>query len=244
MRRPPPGRQSQCEGLTTEEDSTFPMDTQNPSVPPHAQTRRRAKTTRTGAPRRPPGLASHDNARHTTRFTVIGNHLAQHPELSAARHRARGPHPVAPRRRPHRHQDPRRPLPRGHDPYRRRPARAGGPRLPAPHARTHPRTAGSSPARSPATSRDTGRDRHADTPRPGPRATADEAARAPQTSPRRTAPGVPRPRPPPDRPPTSSPASAATTPASSSPPATPPTSPPASPPGWSATSPPPPYATP
>ncbi|MBR8643284.1 helix-turn-helix domain-containing protein [Streptomyces tuirus] len=24
----------------------------------------------------------HDNARHTTRFTVIGNHLAQHPELS------------------------------------------------------------------------------------------------------------------------------------------------------------------
>ncbi|WP_406393338.1 helix-turn-helix domain-containing protein [Streptomyces sp. NBC_00882] len=24
----------------------------------------------------------HDNARHTERFTVIGNHLAQHPELS------------------------------------------------------------------------------------------------------------------------------------------------------------------
>ena len=39
MRRPPPGLQSQCEGLTTEEVRPFLMDTQNPSVRPHAQTR-------------------------------------------------------------------------------------------------------------------------------------------------------------------------------------------------------------
>ncbi|NEA90498.1 helix-turn-helix domain-containing protein [Streptomyces sp. SID7958] len=47
------------------------MGTQNPSVHPHAQAR-------VGATR---GL-QHDNTRHTTRFTVIGNHLAQHRELS------------------------------------------------------------------------------------------------------------------------------------------------------------------
>lgn len=29
-----------------------------------------------------PGGVVHDNARHTTRFTVIGNHLTQHPDLS------------------------------------------------------------------------------------------------------------------------------------------------------------------
>ncbi|MFE7932329.1 helix-turn-helix domain-containing protein [Streptomyces sp. NPDC057456] len=60
------------------------MDTQNPSVPPHAQSR-------IGGKNHPPRNAStavhsggvvHDNTRHTTRFTVIGNHLAQHPELS------------------------------------------------------------------------------------------------------------------------------------------------------------------
>ncbi|MDX3804333.1 helix-turn-helix domain-containing protein, partial [Streptomyces sp. AK04-3B] len=60
------------------------MDTQNPSAPTHAQSR-------TGEENPPPGDAHaethpagvvHDNTRHTTRFTVIGNHLAQHPELS------------------------------------------------------------------------------------------------------------------------------------------------------------------
>lgn len=60
------------------------MDTQNTSVRPHAQSRndgknrpsRRARTgTRCGG-------VIHDNVRHTTRFTVIGNHLAQHAELS------------------------------------------------------------------------------------------------------------------------------------------------------------------
>ncbi|MFH8495810.1 helix-turn-helix domain-containing protein [Streptomyces coeruleorubidus] len=55
------------------------MDTQNPSAPSHAHTRVAGKK----HPNRHPqaGLV-HDNTRHTTRFTVIGNHLAQHPELS------------------------------------------------------------------------------------------------------------------------------------------------------------------
>ena len=76
MQRPSPGRQSQCEGLTTKEEETFPMDTQNPSVPPCAESRIAGKNhPHTG------GL-THDNTRHTTRFTVIGNHLAQHSELS------------------------------------------------------------------------------------------------------------------------------------------------------------------
>ncbi|MER6953620.1 helix-turn-helix domain-containing protein [Streptomyces sp. NPDC000618] len=55
------------------------MDTENPSAPTHPQSRIPGKN----HPRRGPhsGVV-HDNARHTTRFTVIGNHLAQHPELS------------------------------------------------------------------------------------------------------------------------------------------------------------------
>ncbi|WP_330287977.1 helix-turn-helix domain-containing protein [Streptomyces sp. NBC_00576] len=58
------------------------MDTKNLSVPSHAQARIAGKN----HPRQRPssGVSGivHDNARHTTRFTVIGNHLAQHPELS------------------------------------------------------------------------------------------------------------------------------------------------------------------
>ncbi|WP_328343074.1 helix-turn-helix domain-containing protein [Streptomyces violaceus] len=60
------------------------MDTQNPSVPPHAQARvagDKHPNRRPGAAHRTGGL-QHDNTRHTTRFTVIGNHLAQHRELS------------------------------------------------------------------------------------------------------------------------------------------------------------------
>lgn len=76
MQRPSPGRQSQCEGLTTKEESPFPMDAQNPSAPSRAQSRS------TGKNHPHAGGLVHDNARHTTRFTVIGNHLAQHPELS------------------------------------------------------------------------------------------------------------------------------------------------------------------
>lgn len=69
MRRPPAGTAIPIEGLTTEEVEPFPMDTQNPSAPPCAQ------------PRIPRGV-THINVRHTTRYTVIGNHLAQHRELS------------------------------------------------------------------------------------------------------------------------------------------------------------------
>ncbi|MGW5173539.1 helix-turn-helix domain-containing protein [Streptomyces sp. NPDC004082] len=57
------------------------MDTQNPSAPPRPQPGNAGRN-RTHGHTRSGGLA-HDNARHATRFTVIGNHLAQHPELSA-----------------------------------------------------------------------------------------------------------------------------------------------------------------
>jgi len=52
------------------------MDTQNPSAPPRAQSRIPGKNHPHA------GGLTHDNTRHTTRFTVIGNHLAQHPSLS------------------------------------------------------------------------------------------------------------------------------------------------------------------
>ncbi|MFD7132654.1 helix-turn-helix domain-containing protein [Streptomyces sp. NPDC059894] len=55
------------------------MDTQNPSVRPHARSR---PTADKPPKRRHFGGLVHDNARRTTRFTVIGNHLAQHRELS------------------------------------------------------------------------------------------------------------------------------------------------------------------
>ncbi|WP_320773777.1 helix-turn-helix domain-containing protein [Streptomyces sp. CRN 30] len=51
------------------------MDTQNHSARPHAKSRITGKNPH-------PGGVEHDNTRHTTRFTVIGNHLAQHPDLS------------------------------------------------------------------------------------------------------------------------------------------------------------------
>jgi hypothetical protein len=55
------------------------MDTENPSASTPAQSR----TTGKNHPHRghPSGVI-HDNARHTENFTVIGNHLAQHEELS------------------------------------------------------------------------------------------------------------------------------------------------------------------
>ncbi|MFD8421341.1 helix-turn-helix domain-containing protein [Streptomyces sp. NPDC059466] len=59
------------------------MDTQNPSAPPRAQSRIAGKNHHRGTqPHGRPGGVIHDNTRHTTRFTVIGNHLAQHAELS------------------------------------------------------------------------------------------------------------------------------------------------------------------
>ncbi|WP_406725653.1 helix-turn-helix domain-containing protein [Streptomyces sp. GD-15H] len=56
------------------------MGTQDPSVPPHAQARI-AGNKHPNRGHRTGGLL-HDNSRHTARFTVIGNHLAQHRELS------------------------------------------------------------------------------------------------------------------------------------------------------------------
>ncbi|MEU7054657.1 helix-turn-helix domain-containing protein [Streptomyces sp. NPDC046197] len=63
------------------------MDTQNTSVRTRAQSRNGGKNHPHRRTQRPhanahPGGVIHDNTRHTTRFTVIGNHLAQHPELS------------------------------------------------------------------------------------------------------------------------------------------------------------------
>ncbi len=80
MRRPPPGLPSQCEGLTTEEEDPFLMDTQNPSVPPRAPARVAGNKHPNRRPRS--GGLIHDNARHSNRFTVIGNHLTQHPDLT------------------------------------------------------------------------------------------------------------------------------------------------------------------
>ncbi|MFD5623237.1 helix-turn-helix domain-containing protein [Streptomyces yangpuensis] len=60
------------------------MDTRNTSVRPHAQPRNGKEnhpSRGTRANNRSGGVI-HDNSRHTSRFTVIGNHLAQHAELS------------------------------------------------------------------------------------------------------------------------------------------------------------------
>lgn len=62
----PAGTAIPGEGLTTEEAEPFPMDTPQVIAPPRAPSR---------------GIV-HQNVRHTTHFTVIGNHLAQHSELS------------------------------------------------------------------------------------------------------------------------------------------------------------------
>ncbi|MEU0189577.1 helix-turn-helix domain-containing protein [Streptomyces afghaniensis] len=61
------------------------MDTQNTSVRPHAQSRNSGKNhphRHTNGHAHAGGGVIHDNTRHTTRFTVIGNHLTQHPDLS------------------------------------------------------------------------------------------------------------------------------------------------------------------
>ena len=57
------------------------MDTENPSAPPHAQSRIAGKNHPHRQPHTGGGLI-HDHTRHSTRFTVIGNHLTQHEELS------------------------------------------------------------------------------------------------------------------------------------------------------------------
>ncbi|GGX17549.1 helix-turn-helix domain-containing protein [Streptomyces lomondensis] len=61
------------------------MDTQDTSVRPHAQSRNSGKNhphRHTNGHAHPGGGVIHDNTRHTSRFTVIGNHLTQHPDLS------------------------------------------------------------------------------------------------------------------------------------------------------------------
>ncbi|MGW3119569.1 helix-turn-helix domain-containing protein [Streptomyces sp. NPDC001107] len=58
------------------------MDTENPSVRPHAQSRVAANNHPNRRDPETGGGLIHDNTRHTTRFTVIGNHLTQHAELS------------------------------------------------------------------------------------------------------------------------------------------------------------------
>ncbi|WP_326667145.1 helix-turn-helix domain-containing protein [Streptomyces canus] len=52
------------------------MDTQNPSAPTRARSRNAGKNHPHA------GGLIHDNARHTERFAVIGNHLTQHADLS------------------------------------------------------------------------------------------------------------------------------------------------------------------
>ncbi|MFJ8083465.1 helix-turn-helix domain-containing protein [Streptomyces sp. NPDC096205] len=58
------------------------MDTQHPSAPPCAESRTGSNNHPIRRSNSPHGGLRHDNTRHTTRFTVIGNHLAQHQELS------------------------------------------------------------------------------------------------------------------------------------------------------------------
>ncbi|CAM5548359.1 hypothetical protein SALBM311S_08271 [Streptomyces alboniger] len=75
----PAGTSDPCEGLTTEEVRSFLMDTENPSAPTHAESRIPGND---HPHERPRSGVVHDNARHTNSFTVIGNHLTQHRELS------------------------------------------------------------------------------------------------------------------------------------------------------------------
>jgi hypothetical protein len=61
------------------------MGIQNPSAPPRSQSAVTADAhpSRANSHPRPRAFGvTHENTRHTARFTVIGNHLAQHPELS------------------------------------------------------------------------------------------------------------------------------------------------------------------
>ncbi|HEX5567505.1 MAG TPA: hypothetical protein VFY14_11375, partial [Streptomyces sp.] len=70
MRRPPAGTAIPDEGLTTEEESPFLMAEPQLSAPSRAP----SAVPRSGV--------VHVTVRHTQRFTVVGNHLAQHRELS------------------------------------------------------------------------------------------------------------------------------------------------------------------
>jgi hypothetical protein len=70
----PGGSAIPVEGLTTQEETHFPMADQHPSAPARP---------RSGVPAAvPPSGVVHVRYRHTERFTVVGKHLAQHPDLS------------------------------------------------------------------------------------------------------------------------------------------------------------------
>lgn len=74
MRRPPPGRQSRCEGLTTQGSTTFPMAEQNLSAAAPSHSRVPRSATHSGV--------THIRQYQPDRYTIIGNHLAQHRDLS------------------------------------------------------------------------------------------------------------------------------------------------------------------
>lgn len=67
---------------------------------------------------------------HTDRFTVVGNHLAQHPDLSCTAIGIAVRIQSLPPRNQGRHQSTRRPPQRRRKAHRRRPARTRNPRLP------------------------------------------------------------------------------------------------------------------
>ena len=71
MKRPSLGLASRCEGLFTKEERRFLMTAQQPSAPA------RPASGRSGVA----GL-HHVTERHPDRYTVVGNHLSQHHELS------------------------------------------------------------------------------------------------------------------------------------------------------------------
>ncbi|WP_031520037.1 GntR family transcriptional regulator [Streptomyces sp. NRRL F-5123] len=74
MRRAPGRTAILVEGLTTKEEVSFPMaDAQSNAGMPAAPLPEGA----------PPAGVIHVRHRHADRFTVVGNHLAQHPDLSA-----------------------------------------------------------------------------------------------------------------------------------------------------------------
>jgi len=163
------------------------MDTQNPSAPPRAQSRiagEKPPPPARAAAERPPGRRH--PRQHPPHRPLHGDRQSPRPAPGAVRagHRARRPHPVPPHRRPRRHQNPRRPLPRGPDPHRRRPARTRSPRLlpPAPGGRIVTRTVSCNQPGHHGTEADT------------PRTPTRRAAAAPDKRPsRKLLPAVPQP---------------------------------------------------
>ncbi|MGH1556254.1 hypothetical protein ACRAWF_44365 [Streptomyces sp. L7] len=174
------------------------MDTRDITAPPHAQSRHTADKHPNQRHQAPGVGLTHDNSRHATRFTVIGNHLAQHPQLSALAiglgvHIQSLPagaradiNTLAAR------------FPEGRTSNRRRATGVGDPRLPPPRTPPHPPTAASSPAPSPRNQPGSGRRDHTE-PHTPPKAPAPRRERAPRKPPaRRTAPRISGARPPPD----------------------------------------------